>query len=153
MEFLSNMKKLILFICLCSLFSCKKDNASKNITAYNWVLKAQVVSPAITIAGRTSTNYLSLQNPEGCTKNFTYTFYDTGVFAVSSNGALCDMLASSNSQKWKRDGNQIIIDYNNVVSPPAPFNINENTLTQASTITVSGVSYSLISTYEAQKIK
>lgn len=146
------MKRLILFICICTLFSCKKKNASENITGYNWVLKAQVISPAITIDGKTSTDYLRLQNPEGCTKNFTYTFYDTGIFDVSSNGALCDMVANSNSQKWKLEGDQIIIDYTNVISQSASLKIRGNTLTQTSNLKINEINYSLTSTYEAKKI-
>lgn len=147
------MKKLILFICICTLFACNKDDASANITAYNWVLKAQVVSPVITIDGKTSADYLSLQNPEGCSKNFTYTFYDTGIFSVSSNGALCDMVPNSNSQKWSLTGDELILESNNVISSSSPLKLNKNTLTQIATITVSGVNYTLTSTYKAQKIK
>ena len=132
------------------LLSCKKD-ASENITAYNWVLKTQVVSPAITINGKPSTDYLSLQNPEGCSRNFTYSFLESGIFAVGSNGALCDMVANSNSQKWKREGDQLILEYNNVVSPSSPLKINSNSLTQKATITVNGANYFLTSTYTAQK--
>lgn len=147
------MKKLILFVCICTLLSCKKDNASEDISAYNWVLTTQVVSPAITIDGKTSTDYLSLQNPEGCTKNFAYTFLETGIFTFGSNGALCDMIANTPSQKWKLEGDQIILDYGNGSSATPPLKLNENTLTQSSTITVNGVNYSLTSTYKAQKIK
>lgn len=147
------MKKLFLIICVCIVFSCKKDNASENITAYNWVLKAQIISPAITIDGKTSTDYLSLQNPEGCTKNFAYTFLETGIFTFGSNGALCDMIANTNSQKWKLEEDQITLDYGNGSSATPPLKVNENTLTQTSTITVNGTNYSLTSTYVAQKIK
>ncbi|RZL53665.1 MAG: hypothetical protein EOO93_20740 [Pedobacter sp.] len=147
------MKKLLLIICVCIVFSCKKDNASENITAYNWVLKAQIISPAITIDGKTSTDYLSLQNPEGCTKNFAYTFLETGIFTFGSNGALCDMIANTNSQKWKLEEDQITLDYGNGSSATPPLKVNENTLTQTSTITVNGTNYSLTSTYVAQKIK
>ena len=147
------MKKLLLIICVCIIFSCKKDNASENITAYNWVLKAQIISPAITIDGKTSTDYLSLQNPEGCTKNFAYTFLETGIFTFGSNGALCDMIANTNSQKWKLEEDQITLDYGNGSSATPPLKVNENTLTQTSTITVNGTNYSLTSTYVAQKIK
>lgn len=147
------MKKLLLIICVCIVFSCKKDNASENITAYNWVLKAQIISPAITIDGKTSTDYLSLQNPEGCTKNFAYTFLETGIFTFGSNGALCDMIANTNSQKWKLEEDQITLDYGNGSSATPPLKVNENTLTQTSTITVSGTNYLLTSTYVAQKIK
>lgn len=147
------MKNILLIICVFTLFSCKKDNASENITAYNWVLSAQIVSPAITIDGKTSTDYLSLQNPESCTKNFTYNFLETGIFTFGSNGALCDMIANTNSQKWKLEGDQIILDYGNAINTTSSLKVNENTLTQSSTITVNGVNYSLTSTYKAQKIK
>lgn len=119
------MKKLLLIICVCIVFSCKKDNASENITAYNWVLKAQIISPAITIDGKTSTDYLSLQNPEGCTKNFAYAFLETGIFTFGSNGALCDMIANTNSQKWKLEEDQITLDYGNGSSATPPLKVNE----------------------------
>lgn len=144
--------KIFLFAALILFsFSCKKDNASENITDYNWVLTAQVVSPAITINGKTSTDYLSLQNQEGCTKNFGYAFNDKGIFTVSSNGALCDMVANSDQQKWRREGDELILEYNNVISPSSPFKISENSLSQTATITVDGANYTLTSTYSAQK--
>ena len=47
-------------------FSCKKNNASEDITGYNWVLTAQVVSPAITIDGKTSTDYFQYFSNMSC---------------------------------------------------------------------------------------
>lgn len=144
------MKKLILFVCICTLFSCKKEKV-EDITKYNWVLKTQVVTPAITINGKTSTNYLSLQNPEGCSKNFTISFNESGIFSVGSNGALCDMVANSNAQKWKKAGDQITLDYGN--GPGEPLTLKENTLIRISSITNNGETYSLTTTYLAIKSK
>ncbi|MFD0940087.1 hypothetical protein [Pedobacter boryungensis] len=144
------MKRLILFVCICALFSCKKEKV-EDITKYNWVLKTQVVKPAITIDGKTSTNYLSLQNPDGCSKNFTISFHDNGVFSVGSNGSLCDMVANSNAQKWKKEGDQITLDYGN--GPGAPLTLKENTLVATSTFPNNGATYSLTSIYVAVKSK
>lgn len=134
-------------------FGCKKD-ASEDITSYNWVLKTQVVAPAITVNGKTTTDYLSLQNPSGCTKNFTFTFFKTGIFAVSSNGALCDMLANNDAQKWKLEGSEVILDYGNIGpsgSAIVKLNIDKNRLTRTSILTADGKDYSLTTTYIAQK--
>jgi hypothetical protein len=130
-------------------FSCKKNNASEDITGYNWVLTAQVVSPAITIDGKTSTDYLSLQNPEGCTKNFGYTFNDTGIFTVSSTGALCDMVANSDQQKWEKDGDQLKLDFGRGMV--RTLTVQKNSMIQTATITVDGANYMQTSTYSAQK--
>lgn len=143
--------KNFLFVALILLsFSCKKDDASENITAYHWVLKAQVASPAITIDGKTSTDYLSLQNPDGCSRNFAFTFYETGVFGVSSNGALCDMVANSDRQKWTREGDQITLDYGGGPSQ-AKLTIKGNTLIGTSNITMNGSTHTIVSTYRAEK--
>lgn len=135
-------------------FGCKKDMFD-DVTSYNWVLKTQIVSPAITINGKTSTNYLSLQNPEGCTKDFTYTFHETGLYTVSSNGALCDMFNNHDAQKWKLEGNQLILQHGNIVtfdgSSMINLTINKNTLVSTYTLTSGGISHTITSTYIAQK--
>lgn len=141
----------ILFAALILLsFSCKKENASENITGYHWVLKAQVASPAVTLNGKTSTDYLSLQNPEGCTKNFAFTFFANGVFGVSSNGALCDMVANSDRQKWTREGDQITLDYGGGASP-ATLTIKGNIMVRTDNITMNGTTHTIVSTYKAEK--
>lgn len=147
------MRNIFLFIIAGLFFSCKKDNTTANITDYNWVLKAQMISPAITINGKTSTNYLSLQNPDGCSKNFTYVFYESGLFEFSSNGSLCDMIANSKSQKWKREGDQITLDYGNVGSTVLILKVTGNSLVRTSEFTSNGEKYTLVSTYLASKSK
>lgn len=132
---------------------CKKNSTTANITEYNWVLKAQVISPAITVNGKTSTNYLSLQNPDGCSKNFTYVFYENGIFEFSSNGSLCDMIANSKLQKWKRDGDQITLDYGNVGATEIILKVKENALIHTSQFTSNGKDYTLASTYLPLKLK
>jgi hypothetical protein len=132
---------------------CKKENTTENITDYNWVLKAQVISPAITINGKTSTNYLSLQNPEWCSKNFTYVFYESGLFEFSSNGSLCDMIPNSKSQKWKREDDKITLDYGNAGSTIVILKVEGNSLIHTSEITSDGKKYTLVSTYLASKSK
>ncbi|TCC93522.1 hypothetical protein EZ428_01760 [Pedobacter frigiditerrae] len=132
---------------------CKKDNTTANITDYNWVLKAQVISPAITINGKTSTNYLSLQNPEWCSKNFTYVFYESGLFEFSSNGSLCDMIPNTKSQKWKREGDQVTLDYGNTGGTVVILKVKGNSLIHTSEITSNGEKHALVSTYLASKSK
>lgn len=134
-------------------FGCKKDIAIDDVTSYNWVLKTQIVSPAITVDGKTSTNYLSLQNPEGCTKNFTYTFHETGFYTVNSNGALCDMFNNHDAQKWKLEGNQLILQsgYVTFESSIIKLTINKSTLVNTSTLTLGGINHTITSTYIAQK--
>ena len=147
--------KLICFVLLFAFFGfgCKKDIAIDDVTSYNWVLKTQVVSPAITVNGKTSTNYLSLQNPEGCTKNLTYTFHETGLYTVSSNGALCDMFNNHDAQKWKLEGNQLILQSGYVTSESSiiKLTINKSTLVNTFTLTSGGINHTITSTYIAQK--
>ena len=144
------MKNFLFAAVILLSFSCKKEKASENITAYHWVLKAQVASPAVTIDGKTSTDYLSLQNPEGCSKNFGFTFYANGTFAKGSNGALCDMIANSDRQKWTREGDQITLDYGNGPST-LKLTIKGNTLIGTSSITMNGSTHTIVSTYRAEK--
>lgn len=144
------MKNFLFAALILLSFSCKKDNASENITAYHWVLKTQVASSAVTLNGKTSTDYLSLQNPEGCSRNFAFTFYDTGIFAVSSNGSLCDMVANSDRQKWTREDDQITLDYGYGPSP-AKLTIRGNTMTQTGNLTMNGSTHTIVSTYKAEK--
>ena len=143
------MKSFLILAVIFLSLGCKKEHTTQNITDYNWVLKAQVISPAITINGKTSTNYLSLQNPEGCSKNFTYVFYDNGAFEYGSNGSLCDMVANSKLQKWKREGDQLTLDYGNGTS--FSLNVTANALIRTSEITSNGEKYTLISTYSSVK--
>lgn len=143
------MKRFLIVALILLSLSCKKDNASEDITAYNWMLKTQVVSPAIKINGKTSTDYLSLQNPEGCTKNFTYGFMESGVFTVSSNGALCDMVANSDQQKWEKNGDQLKLDFGSGMI--RTLTVQKNSMIQTANITVDGANYTLTSTYTAQK--
>lgn len=147
------MRAFLVLALICLTIGCKKDNATENITEYNWVLKAQVISPAITINGKTSTNYLSLQNPEWCSKNFTYVFYESGLFEFSSNGSLCDMIPNSKSQKWTRDGDQITLDYGNAGGTVVILKVKGNSLIHTSEITSNGEKHALVSTYLALKSK
>ena len=148
--------KLICFALLITFFGfgCKKDIAIDDVTSYNWVLKTQVISPAITVNGKTSTNNVSLQNPEGCTKNFTYTFHETGLYTVSSNGALCDMFNNHDAQIWKLEGNQLILEHGNAVtygSSIIQLSMNKNMLIHTTSLTSGGINHTITSTYIAQK--
>ena len=131
-------------------FSCKKENTSQDLTDYNWVLTSQIASPAVTRNGITTTDYLSLENPLGCTSNFKFTFYVSGLFEASSNGPLCDMFGNRAKYRWTREGDQIILNYNDEF-PVRSFTKEGNTLIETSDITLNGSTHTITSTYIAEK--
>jgi hypothetical protein len=104
------MKKLILVICfLAALTSCKKESVD-DITKQDWVLETAVVTPALTVNGVTSTDYKNIFGSGSClASNYTLIFHEDGSFGFGSNGALCDMLASSKLDTWTRDGSTITL--------------------------------------------
>lgn len=131
------MKKFILvFACLVTMLSCKKE-ASDNITAYNWVLTSAKVNPAITIGNITSTD-LNVVFKNGCYTNLTYTFLKDGTFTAGSNGALCDMATSSSKQTWVKNGSIITFsgDYGEET-----MTIDNNVMTGTGTIIIAGTTY------------
>jgi hypothetical protein len=140
--------KLILFISFAVMaFGCKKDK-TEDLTAYRWVLSAQTVNPEMTIGNKTSKNYLSMQNPEGCTKNFTYRFSTNGTYSASSNGALCDMLANSDKQVWSKEGNVLTLALNGFVSSSKTLTITNNTLIEDAMFEQGGKTYQIKSIYK-----
>ncbi|MES2446184.1 MAG: hypothetical protein V4546_03315 [Bacteroidota bacterium] len=143
--------KLFLSLALILLsFSCKKREVSEDLTDYNWVLTSQVASPAVTRNGKTTTDYLSLENPLGCTSNFKFTFYPSGLFEATSNGPLCDMWGNRAKYRWTREGDQIMLNYNNEF-PVRSFIKKEDTMTETYNITLNGSIHTIVSTYNAQK--
>ena len=143
------MKKLILFILLCSFFACKKDPA-QDITKYSWVLEKAVVSPAITVNGKATTDYKNAYGSESClASNYTYTFLNTGIFQVSSTGALCDMVANNETQKWVKNGDEIRLSGSNSYGIQL-FIVTDNFMKNTSTFTNNGVNYTVDYTYKAK---
>jgi len=140
------MKKLVSFLILIVLIGCKKD-PSDDITKYNWVLESEVVTPAITYNGKTSTDYMMLRGPESCAKDYTISFASNGIFTVSSNGALCDMKKNDDTQKWSRGGNKLSLSFGNSVTP---LTINEDSLVGTTTLVINGASFQIVSTYRAK---
>ncbi|RZK52546.1 MAG: hypothetical protein EOO91_19140, partial [Pedobacter sp.] len=59
---------LVLALFLVAL-GCKKQTASEDITAYKWVLKTAVISPAITVNGKTTTDYKNSLGEHSCLAN------------------------------------------------------------------------------------
>ncbi|MEE1946239.1 hypothetical protein VRU48_14035 [Pedobacter sp. KR3-3] len=104
------MKKLLLLALVCMALACKKS-ASDNMTKYNWTISSAVVTPAMTIDGKTSTDFLAIGNASTCLTGLTYIFNENGTFVTSSNGPLCDRAPESPSQKWTRNGNIVKLNY------------------------------------------
>ncbi|MDQ8006529.1 MAG: hypothetical protein REI64_17130 [Pedobacter sp.] len=142
--------KLSCFVLLIALFGlgCKKG-LSDDITQYNWVLESQMVTPAITLYGKTSTDYLALQNPEGCTKNNTLNFKKDGTYSISSNGSLCDMATNSSNQKWTRTDNELVLNYDAHLSEK--FFIEKDKMTKTESIEIEGKNYVFITVRKAKK--
>jgi len=142
---------LVLALVFLSL-GCKKENAADNITAYNWVLETAVINPAITIGSKTGTDYKNLQGEGSClASNYTMIFLSTGIFQISSNGALCDMVANTKDQKWAKEKNKITLTGNNYLNYN-PLIVDGNTMVQTNTFTQNNVNYTVVYTYKA-KIK
>jgi hypothetical protein len=143
------MKKLILIICVCAFISCKKENASENITDYNWVLKTAVINPAITINGKTSTDYKNILGDGSClASNYTLAFLTTGIYQIGSNGALCDMIPNSKDQKWTKEGD--LITLSNSYGNASSLTVSGNTMLQTTSFTQNNVNYTVVYTYSAK---
>lgn len=104
------MKKVWLLLLICTSLACKKSG-SDDITQYNWVISSAVVTPAMTIDGKTSTNFLEIANSSTCFTGLTYVFQTNGVFVTGSNGPLCDRAPDGPNQKWTREGNIVKLNY------------------------------------------
>ncbi|TKC12910.1 hypothetical protein FA048_04645 [Pedobacter polaris] len=145
------MKRLILFICVCSFLSCKKNNkAEENITDYYWVLKTAVITPAKIINGKSTTDYKNALGEGSClASNYTFNFLSTGIYQVSSNGSLCDMVANNNDQKWSKDGN--VITLLNNYAAIKQLTVSGNVMLQTTSFTENNVNYNIIYTYSAIK--
>ncbi len=141
------MRNMLLAICCILCFSCKKD-PSEDITNYNWVLESEIVTPAITVNGVTSTNYMLLRDKESCAKNYTISFTKNGIFSVSSNGALCDMKSNDELQKWLRGGDKLSLNFGN--DSVTSLTIRGDSLVGGMTLVINGKSYQVVSTYRAK---
>ena len=137
-------------VLILAFLGCKKD-LSEDITQYHWKLKSQTVTPAMTLNGKTSTNYLSLQNSDGCTKDNKLSLNTDGVFSISSTGALCDMVANNSTQKWVRTDNKLLLKYG--TSFEEEFEIEKDRMTSTSTIVIGDKSYLLVTVRKAEKKK
>lgn len=104
------MRKIGLLLLICTGLACKK-NSSDDLTKYNWVISSAVVTPAMTINGKTSTNFLEIANSSTCLTGLTYVFQTNGIFVTGSNGPLCDRVPDGPNQKWTREGNMVKLSY------------------------------------------
>jgi hypothetical protein len=142
------MKRLVLLLCICAFISCKKD-AAKDITKYHWVLDKAVVTPAMTVGGKTTMDYKNINGPHSCLANdYTYIFLTTGIYQVSSNGALCDMAMNSSSQKWTKEGDKITLK--NGYGSNIEATVEGNKMEQTSTFSKEGITYTVKYTYKAK---
>jgi hypothetical protein len=142
------MKKLLLLLLVSFSFACKKKGDAI-LTKNYWILESATIKPAITIDGKTSTNYLMLSGSGSCiANNFTYSFMENGIYTVSSNGSLCDMVANSNSQKWIQNGDQITIM--NQYALNATFTLSGQYLVQKGTMQKDGVNHEISYIYKAK---
>lgn len=142
------MKKLGLFLCLCTFFSCQKD-AANHITKYRWVLDQAVVTPAMTINGKATTDYKNKNGSGSClASNYTYVFLASGIYQVSSNGALCDMAPNSDSQKWTKEGDKITLTHGSGASREAT--VDGNKMEQVTTFSEGGTTYTVKYTFKAK---
>ena len=118
------MKKVWLLLLICTSLACKKSG-SNDITQYNWVISSATVSPAMTIDGKTSTNFLEIANASTCLTGLTYVFQTNGVFVTGSNGPLCDRVPDGPNQKWTREGNIVKLSYGGSDTRQAALNGNK----------------------------
>ncbi|WP_316830617.1 hypothetical protein [Pedobacter aquatilis] len=140
------MKKLILLFIVRTAFACKKD-MDKTLTSKNWVIASVTVTPAMTSNNKTSNNYIELMGQASCVANLRLTFSNDGTYTSGSNGALCDMAASTDIKTWVRNDNQITLSANK----NSPMTLNGNTLTQTITSPASGGTvYTFTYIYKAQ---
>ena len=140
------MKNVLFVLIMFLFFGCKKEQKVDNVTAYNWVLTTAVVSPAMTINGKSETDYLAIAG-EPCYKyNYTISFFENGVYAISANGPLCDMVPNSNIQKWSKSGN--VITLNNGYGASTQLIPAGNNLIQTFNTTNLGVNYKIVFVYK-----
>ena len=98
------------------LTSCKKEDGAplENLTTNHWLLTKASVSPAKTSGSTTSTDLFVL-DPSTCLANdYTMSFKTDGQYFISSNGALCDMIAGSQpytytDSKLKLNATEVIV--------------------------------------------
>jgi hypothetical protein len=175
------MKKLVLFVCICVLVACRGENKSSSITDttttaltdskpsvsetvtptnfkiagltdFKWVLSSAIVTPAMTMNGKTSTNYMDLEGKGSCLGGgYALTFLETGIYQSSSNGASCKMPPNNDDQKWSLEGDTIILK--NKYGSSNPYIFKGNTIVQNVSIVNNGVTYKIDYTYKSVKLK
>lgn len=174
------MKKLILFVCVCALFACRGENKSTTVadtplststtpeptattetsanaklpalTDYKWVLSSAIVTPKMTMNGKTSSDYMALEGEKSCIANeYTLIFLENGIYQKSSSSPSCTMLPNTDDQKWSIAGNKITLT--NKYGASNPFIFNGNTITQDADVVNKGVNYKIAYTYKAVKLK
>jgi hypothetical protein len=137
------MKKLILFICVCALFSCKKENVD-DITKFNWVLKTATRTPGKMYNGKLETDYIE-SDPSTCLKNnYTIVFSNSGTYSYASNGPLCDLVANDNSLKWTQNGNQITLINTRNNNSTTDAKLEGTQLTYTTTHNDNGTNYTIV---------
>ncbi|MCZ4223928.1 hypothetical protein [Pedobacter rhodius] len=140
------MKKILVILAFCTVLGCKKD-ADKTLTSKNWKIESATVTPALTIGNKTNTNYIELMGGGSCIANMMISFSANGTFTSGSNGALCDMIATTDIKTWKRNGDQIILSG----SENFPMILKDNKLTQTiTTKPIGGIVYTYVYVYKAQ---
>jgi hypothetical protein len=145
------MKKLILlFICLSAFFSCKKDS-NKELTSNQWVLETAVVTPALTVNNVTSTDYKNIFGSGSClASNYTLVFNADGSYGFGSNGALCDMLASSKEDTWTQDGSTIVLKDRRGRETILTINNKAITYTETLSVGTPATSHTVLYTFKAK---
>jgi len=139
------MKKLLFVLVICTAIACTKDTY-KVLTSKKWIIEAVTVTPAMTVGGKTSNNYIELSGPESCVANLSLSFAKDSTYVPGANGALCDMMTDASIKTWKIDGDKIILSG----SPAAPLAFDGDKLTQTTTTEQDGKAYSFVYIYKSK---
>lgn len=140
------MKKLLLLVCICASFACKKD--IENLADERFVLRKATISPAMMVNGKAETDAMTLNGGACLGHNYTLTFKGDGTYTISSNGPLCDMLANTSEQKWTKDGNKVTLTHPYI--PAIVATIDGNNLIYTTNSTNGGINYSIVYKFEAK---
>ncbi|GGE59911.1 hypothetical protein EV200_103556 [Pedobacter psychrotolerans] len=139
------MRKLLFVLLICTAVACTKDTY-KTLISKKWVIESVTVTPAMTLGGKTDTNYIALSGPENCVANLSLSFAADSTYVAGANGALCDMMADASVKTWKKDGNKIVLS----ASPSAPLSFDGKKLTQTTTTQQNGTTYTFLYTYKSK---
>jgi len=142
------MKRIIGLLLLFTVLSCKKQSED-TLTSSDWLLESATVSPAMTIGSKTSTDYKNLFGPGSClASNYTLSFNNNGTYTSGSNGALCDLLVSTEASKWSIDGNTINLSGSGGFKQTAT--LANKSLTYTSVSTNNDVTYTIVYIFKAK---